>query len=136
MAFLIDHLDATKVPPHEQLPAGAITPQLGLALVVDAATGMLAVATGTTKPTYICMTQSDVPVAKGTMIPVFRVHDDIVFETVATAALADVTIGSKLTISADGLSVTATTGGAAELVYKASDDVGAAVSIRFVTPAA
>ena len=53
MAFLIQQVDGGRIPGIEYLPAGAITPKVGMALTQTG--GNLAVASGTTTPTYISM---------------------------------------------------------------------------------
>ena len=132
MAFMIHSYDDGEVRPWEYLPAGAITPKVGMALVQSS--GVFAVAGGTAKPTYISMIDCASQLASGTLIPVIRVDSGIVFETTNTAAMSGVSIGSKVTTS-DGLKVTATTGsGVAEVVYKdAAADAGAGgvVRVRF-----
>lgn len=55
MAFLIQQVDGGRIPGIEYLPAGAITPKVGMALTQTG--GNLAVASGTTTPTYISMVQ-------------------------------------------------------------------------------
>ena len=49
--FFPDQSDHGAVTPFEYLPCGAITPKAGLALVLT--NGLLALATGTTAPTYM-----------------------------------------------------------------------------------
>lgn len=51
MSFMIHKVDSGQVPGIEYLPCGAITPKIGMALVQSG--GNLAIATGTTAPTYI-----------------------------------------------------------------------------------
>ena len=69
--FFPDQSDHGAVTPFEYLPCGAITPKAGLALVLT--NGLLALATGATAPTYICMKDADAAVTAGTIIPVVRV---------------------------------------------------------------
>jgi hypothetical protein len=103
---------------------------VGLALTETA--GNLAIASGTTKPGYISMAESDAAVTAGTVIPVFRAHSTMIFETVNTAAFTSVNIGDKVTLSADGLGVTATTtGGVAEVVGFNDTAAGSRVLVRF-----
>lgn len=116
--------------PIEYLPAGAITPKRGLALTQSS--GNLAVASGTTAPTYICMTEKGAAVSAGTLIPVIRVSSDIIFETENTAAFTSVTNGTKVTIDGTGLKVTATTtSGVAEVVGFEGTAVGSKIYVRF-----
>lgn len=109
-------------------PAGMVL-EIGTALVAEE--GELSLATGTVTPQYISMYQGTAK--DGDLIPVIRALEETVFETTFSVAAEDVEIGMKLTISADGTQVTATTGGAAEVVSipegKEADDV---VRVRLV----
>lgn len=128
--FKIHTIDDGRNAPVEYLPAGAITPKAGMALVQSG--GNLALCSGAVKPTYICMREETAAVAAGTLIPVIRVQPDMVFETTATAALTSVKLGSKVTLSTDGLQVTATTtDGVAEIVSMDGTAAGSAVRVRF-----
>lgn len=128
--FLLHSVDGGIVPAYEYLPCGAIQPQVGLALTVTS--GNLAVASGTTAPSYISMREEDKAVAAGTIIPVIKVRDHIVFETTFSAAATSIKVGDKVTISSDGLQVTATkTGGVAEIVWMEGTASGSKVRVRF-----
>jgi len=128
--FLIHSIDDGRNAPLEQLPAGAITPKVGLALTQT--DGLLAVASGTTKPSYICMAQRAAAVASGTVIPVIRVGSDMIFETVFSASASSIKLGNKVTIAGDGLRVTATTSsGVAEVVGMDGTASGSTVRVRF-----
>lgn len=128
--FLVHRNQDGHVQPFESRAAGAITPKTGLALYENA--GVLAVAAGTTKPTYICVTNAGGAVASGTMIDVQRVDPGAVYETECTAAFTDVKAGSKVTLSADGLGVTATTtSGVAEVVQIDGTAIGSRILVRF-----
>jgi hypothetical protein len=120
-----------RVQPWEYLPCSAITPKLGMALVQSG--GNLAVATGTTKPTYISMVEKSSAVSAGDVIPVIRVTADQVFECTNSASLSGVNIGSKVTLHAsNGCQVTGTTtSGVAEIVAKNGDAAGSRVLVRF-----
>lgn len=116
--------------PIEYLPAGAITPKLGMALTVSA--GKLAVATGTTRPAYISMTEKGAAVTAGTVIPVIRVSEDIIYETENSASFTGVNVGSKVTLDSTGTKVTATTtDGVAEVVGIEGTAVGSKIHVRF-----
>lgn len=126
------------IPSLEYLEAGAITPRLGLALKL--ASGKLAVASGTDVPEFICNCEyanadnsGYAAVTSGTIIPVFKVEDDMIFVTTNSAALTSVAVGAKVQLSSDGLQVTATTAstGGAEIVAKDADAVGSTVYVRF-----
>ena len=120
-----------RVQPWEYLPAtGSTAPSIGLALVLSS--GKLSKASGTTKPSYICMMEAPAAVTAGTLIPVIRVEPDTVFECVNSASLSGVEIGAKVTLATDGLRITATTtGGVATIVDKDGDDAGSRVLVRF-----
>lgn len=128
--FIPHKTDDGRIPPVEYLPCGAITPKLGLALVQ--ANGNLAIASGSTKPTYLCMTERAAAVEAGTVIPVQRVSEDLIYETISSAAFTSIKHGQKVTLSTDGMKVTATTtDGVAEVVDIADTAAGGKVYVRF-----
>ena len=117
MAFLIHSTADGHQPPWEYLPCAAIKPVVGMALKWDG--GKLTTCSGTTKPAFISMYDAPATLTAGDIIPVIRVTEDIVFETINQANLNSINIGSKVTIHTDGLQVTATTtSGVAEIVGK------------------
>ena len=120
-----------RVQPWQYLPCGAIKPSIGMALVQSS--GNLAIATGTTKPTYISMMEAASAVTAGTKIPVIKVQPDQVFECTNSASLSGVNIGQKVTLHAsNGLQVTGTTtSGVAAIVAKDGDAAGSRVLVRF-----
>ena len=124
MAFLPYSIDDGRVSANEYIPAGAITPAVGMALVVEG--GAAAIAAGEDKPQYICVTKNE-----GEEIAAIRVQDDMIFETTAAAAFTSVKVGDKVNITADGLEVNATTGGAAEVVAIEGTEIGAKIRVRF-----
>ena len=131
MAFLPHKVDGSCRPQSlEYLPASAITPKVGLALVQSS--GLLAIATGTNKPTYICMTEGPT-LTSGDVIPVLRVNPDMVFETAFSASASSANVGQKVTLHAsDGLRVTGTTtSGVAEIVFKEGSAAGDMCLVRF-----
>lgn len=130
MAFLLHTVEGGRIPAWEYLPCGAIQPQVGLALTMTS--GNLAVASGTTAPLYVSMREEDAAVTAGTIIPVVRVLDSIVFETTFSAAATSIKVGDKVTISSDGTQVTATkTSGVAEVVWMEGTASGSKVRVRF-----
>lgn len=130
MAFLIHTVDDGRNLPIEYLPCSAITPVVGMALTQTS--GNLAIATGTTKPTYVAMTTKEAAVTAGDLIPVIRVQPDIVFEVETSAAYTSVKVGTKVTLATDGLRVTATaTDGVAEVVEICGTASGDKVRVRF-----
>ena len=94
MAFLIQQVDGGRVPGIEYLPCGAITPRIGMALIQSG--GNLAVASGTTAPTYVSMIEKETPCTVGDIIPVMRVLPDMMFETTFQAAASSVKLGDKV----------------------------------------
>ncbi|MFR8953839.1 hypothetical protein [Flavonifractor plautii] len=130
MAFLIQQVDGGRIPGIEYLPAGAITPKVGMALTQTG--GNLAVASGTTTPTYISMVEMDKACTAGDIIPVLRVLPDMMFETTFQAAATAIKLGDKVTLHTDGLQVTATkTNGVAEVVGMDGTAAGDRVRVRF-----
>lgn len=131
MAFMIHSVEHGRVPAFEYLPCGAIQPKVGMALTQTS--GNLAIATGTTKPTYISMCEATAALTAGTVIPVIRVEPEIIFETTFSATPSSINLGDKVTLHASsGLQVTATTSsGVAEVVYKAGNTSGDMCRVRF-----
>lgn len=130
MGFMIHSTDDGRAPATEYLPAGTITPKAGLALVQTG--GLLVAAVGTAAPGYISVCEREAACIAGENIPVVRVSGDIVFETAFSAAADAVKLGDKVTLSADGLGVTATTtGGVAEVVYMDGVEAGSMCRVRF-----
>ena len=129
MGFMIHSTDDGRVPATEYLPAGAVTPKAGMAL--KQTEGKLVLASGTNCPTYISMCERDAACTAEEVIPVIRVGGDMIFETTFSAAADAVKLGDKVTVGADGLSVTATTGGPAEVVYMDGAGKGSMCRVRF-----
>ena len=130
MAFKIHSIDDNRVPGIEYLPAGAITPKVGMALVMSS--GQLALATGANAPTYISMCERESACTAGDIIPIIRVNHDMIFETEFSAAATSVKLGSKVTLNTDALKVTATTtSGVAEVVYMDGTASGSMCRVRF-----
>ena len=131
MAFMIHSTDDHRVPHLEYHPCGAIQPKIGLAMVMT--NGNLAIATGTTKPTYISHREDAAARAAGDIIPVTRVQPDTVYETTFAVAASEVKVGNKVTIHTDGMQVTATTtNGVAEIVAMEGTAAGDKCWVRFV----
>ena len=133
--MFVPHKNAAgNVIPWEYLPAGAITPKVGMALVQTS--GNLAIATGTNAPTYLSMIEKDSACTAGDLIPVIRVDHDTIYETSNSASFASIKKGDKVTLHAsNGLQVTATTtNGVAEVVDfddVAASGTGGKVYVRF-----
>ncbi len=131
MAFMVHLTDDGRVPSLEYLPAGAITPKVGMALTQSS--GKLALATGVNAPKYISMIETASSVADGTEIPVFRVLPDMIFETTLSTTGTTLKSGDKVTIHTDALQVTATTtSGVAEIIeIVGTGATGDAARVRF-----
>ena len=128
--FKIHTVDGGRNPAHEALPCSAITPKAGMALTMT--DGKLAVASGTSKPLYISMEEHAAAVTAGDEVSVIRVLPDTIFETEFSVAATSIKPGDKVTLSTDGLAVTATTtGGVAEVVSMSGAAAGDAVRVRF-----
>lgn len=133
MAFMIHSVEGGYIPSWEYHPCSAITPVVGMALYQNA--GNLALASGTTKPTYVSMTERTAAVTAGDNIPVVQVNEDIIWETEWSAAATSIKRGQKVTIATDGLRVTATTtNGVAQVVDFDGPAVGDKVRVRLVGP--
>lgn len=130
MAFKIHSTDNGHVPCIEYLPAGAITPKVGMALIQTS--GNLAVATGANAPTYISMCERESACTAGELIPVIRVDKGTIYETSFAAAATSIKLGAKVTLHTDGMQVTATTAsGVAEVVYMDGTASGSMCRVRF-----
>lgn len=128
--FLNIKTDDGHVATFEKLPCSAITPKNGMAMVLSG--GKLAIASGTTKPEFICVEEHDAAVAADTLVTVVRVDHDTVYQTTLSAAGTSLNLGDKVTIATDGLRVTATkTDGVAEIVYMDDTATGSMVHVRF-----
>lgn len=103
---------------------------MGMALTQTG--GNLAVASGTTTPTYISMVEKETACTAGDIIPVLRVLPDMMFETTFQAAASAIKLGDKVTLHTDGLQVTATkTNGVAEVVGMDGTAASDRVRVRF-----
>ncbi len=129
--FLIHSVDKGDVIPWEKRPVAAITPKIGMALVENA-DGNLTTATGTAKPSYICMCDRSAACTAGELIPVVRVDGGVIFETTFAAAATSIKLGNKVQQHTDGMQVTATTtSGVAEVVYMDGTASGSMCRVRF-----
>ncbi len=128
--FIPQSYDNGNPKPFEYLPAtSGIAVSSGTALTVTA--GKLALATGTTAPSYISMAEVDAT-TDGQIIPVIRVAKDVIFETSLSVEIATIARGAKYTISADGNQITATTAsGVAEVVSFDGTAAGSKARVRF-----
>ena len=131
MGFLIHDTKDGQPGPWEYLEASAIGAcKVGMALTQSS--GNLALASGTTAPTYISMTERDTACTAGDLIPVVRVQKDTVYETTLAASGASLKVGDRVTLHTDGMQVTATTtSGVAEIVEILGTAIGGKVRVRF-----
>lgn len=127
--FRVHMVDDGRNMPHEYLPAKGLTPQMGMALRLEG--GKLVTAKGAEKPEYISMTERAEACKEGDVIPAIRAAADTSWEVEASADMAAIKVGDKVTISTDGLSVTATKGGAARVVGMEGTAVGDRIFVRF-----
>ena len=113
--------------------ADALTSYCNLLITESSyADGQLTVASGTTKPTHISMTERSAACESGEMIYTIRAERDITFETTFAADPAALKLGDKVTIHTDGAQVTATTqSGVAEIVSILEQETGGRVLVRF-----
>lgn len=130
MAIRYFKIDDGRVPPHEYLPVAAITPKWGMTLVMEGE--QLVMATDADVPEYLAMCEYTDAVEAGTVIPVTRVAEDIIYLAPLSAAGTALKIGDKVTIHTDGVSVTATTGGAFQISAIHGTEIGDEVEGRFV----
>lgn len=110
------------VPETESLPTTAgETYKEGEALVLSS--GKLTKASGTTKPTHISLADYTAPASDNKNLPCYRIASNMVFEVPVTFSetAKAITVGSKLTVAADGLGVTDTATGGVVTVVDALD---------------
>lgn len=116
--------------PYEYQPVSGIAVKYGMAMVFS--NGQLAKCGAEAAPEYICMHESEGTMTAGDIIPVIKVTHDDIYETTLSAAGTSLKVGSKVTIAADGLRVTATTtNGVAEIVQMLGTATGDKVRVRF-----
>lgn len=130
MGFVPSRINQGHMQGWEYLPAGAITPKVGMALTQT--NGLLAVAAGTTRPSYISMMESNAALTSGDLIPVIHVDDNALYDVTNSAAFTSIKVGDKVTISSDGMQVTATkTDGVAQVANIGDTPVGSTITVRF-----
>ena len=101
-------------------PAAVGAYHIGMALTQTS--GNLTKASGTTKPTYICMAEGKIETA-GDVIAAIPVDESTEFEVVLTAAVSGLAAGTTANISTDGMSLVAGEGG----VFRVVSATGAAI---------
>lgn len=128
MAFFLQSMDVGQTPPIEYRQATADEAVvLGEALAM-AATGLLTKCGATARPDYIAVG----PQNEHDCVPVVKVQDYQIWRTQLSAAGTSLKAGSKVTLSEDGLQVTATTdSGVAVIVALEGTEIGDSVRVRF-----
>ena len=102
--------------------------QIGEALVIT--DGKATKCSATVKPTHMCV--KDQAANESETVLVYPISSTMVFETTLTAAPDNLAVGSKVTLSADALGVTATTAsGVCEIVNMRGAGVGNLISVKF-----
>lgn len=128
MAFLLQSMDVGQTPPIEYRQATAEEAVVLGEALVTAASGLLTKCGATAKPEFIGVGPEDAQ----DMVPVVRIQDYQIWRTELSAAGTSLKPGSKVTLSGDGLQVTATTdSGVATIVDLEGTAVGDGVRVRF-----
>ena len=92
--------------------------------------GLLTPVSGADKPEFVSLCERDVACEAGEAIPCMPV-DNVIFETITDADLKGVKLGDKLSLSADGTTVTADKNGSAEVLYIEETAHGTICRVRF-----
>ena len=127
--FLPHMSDTGALQPWEYLPATAGTYKVGQLLNVTGGKLTALTDASTTTPSYLCM--SEITVEDGTLVPVTRVSKNYIYETQLGAAAASAKIGTKLQVSAGGLTADAGATGSFEVTFLEATAAGAQVLGRF-----
>lgn len=130
MAFKLRTNDIPATPPLEYLQGTAgETYTNGEALVV--ASGKVTKCGPTAKPLYIAAAEMSIPAGGAGLVPCFRVHATMMFDTTLYAA-GSLTEGTKVQLHTDGGQVTtSTTTGVAEIIAFEGTAAGDRVCVRF-----
>ena len=127
MAFGYHHFDKGTVPPIEY-NVGKAGEEFTVGETLTLGGDGLTKCAATAVPTHICVG----PRMADDTVPATRVQADIEYTAPLTADGAALKVGDKVTISADGLGVTATTAsGVAKLAALEGTGVGDRVRVRF-----
>lgn len=127
--FLPHMSDTGALQPWEYLPAAAGTYKVGQLLNVTGGKLTALTDASTTTPPYLCM--SEITVEDGALVPVTRVSKNYIYETQLGAAAASAKIGTKLQVSAGGLTADAGAAGSFEVTFLEATAAGAQVLGRF-----
>jgi len=130
--FKLYTTDDGRVPPIEYLPAGAITPKIGMALYQTS--GNLAIASVANDATYMSMVDKSAACTAGDLIPVVKIMPDQVWECQKDSTNAMV-VGTAYDVLAGGLLIddNGTTGANFQVNYVEGAAAGATVRGRFIT---
>ena len=110
MAFMIYATDDGRIPAWEYYEATGATPKVGMAM--NLASGKLALASGVTKPDFICMREHGKAAVEGELIPVIAVTAGLVVECPCTG----VAVGDTISINSDGVTAAKGTDGAGKVI--------------------
>jgi len=125
MGLKLSKMDVGLTPPIEYLPGKeGETYTLGEALALDA--GAATKCGAAARPDYVAVGPAD---EKGE-VPAVKVQDYMTFEATLSAAAAGLAVGSKVSLSADGLQVTAGEGAGVVTALEGTA-AGDAVTVRF-----
>lgn len=128
MAFFLQSMDVGQTPPIEYRQATADEAVVLGEALATAATGLLTKCGATARPDYIAVGPQD----EHDCVPVVKVQDYQIWRTQLSAAGTSLKTGSKVTLSEDGLQVTATTdSGVAVIVALEGTEIGDSVRVRF-----
>lgn len=137
--FIIHHCEKGDLPALEMIQAGGgsasgYSVTVGKALAMSAASGaQTCPATG--KPAYIAMQAATVPIMGKVQILAIPVDGSTVYETTFSETGTDLEVGDKVTLSADGTQVTATTTSGVATIIALPDGVttaGAKALVKFL----
>lgn len=136
--FVIHHVQKGALPALETIQAGGGTAsgydvKIGLALCYTAASGAQK-CPATSKPQYIAMQSAKVPMMGKLDVLAIPVDEETVYETTLSVDGASLEVGDKVTLSADGMQVTATTTGGVATIVAFPDGKGkdAKVLVKFM----
>lgn len=125
--FTYHQFDHGQTPPLEYL-TGKEGENFSAGEALSLSAGVLTKCGATAKPDYICMG----PMKEDGTVPCSKVAGSIVYDAPLTVAGAALKLGNKVTLSADGMGVTATTAeGVATIVRMDGTAIGDLVGVRF-----
>lgn len=128
MGFRTHTTDDGYIPANFYLPASDITPEIGMALGLNA--GLLEPVTGADTPAYLCAREQNVPCEEGDILPVIRVLPDMELIVPCAEDFSSVVVGQKVGIDGTGTQVTASAG-AFEVTGIDGTEPGSLITGRF-----